>query len=527
MRVCPAGLPRGRRISCHRKTISYDMKTLREDRTAAEWKMSLTRPAAGGESCKAGFFHDNGKSVSIVSEKSVCAGRHRQGIRSERVRLKLPAGVIMIIDVLETNGYEAYAVGGCVRDSILGRTPDDWDITTSADPWQVKALFPRTVDTGLKHGTVTVLTGGNGYEVTTYRIDGEYEDGRHPKQVEFTSSLTEDLMRRDFTINAMAYSPREGLIDRFGGMQDLQRHVIRCVGDPRKRFGEDALRILRAVRFGAQLGFAIAPETEEAIRELAPTLKKISAERIQTELVKLLVSDRPEMMAVMWQLGITKVILPEFDRMMDTPQNTPHHRGSVGEHTVWALEQVERDKVLRLTMLLHDMGKPQARTTDETGRDHFKGHGEISRMTAEKILRRLKFDNDTIRKVTRLVQWHDYRVQPEPRAVRRAVCQVGEDLFPMLLKVQRADTLAQSEYRRAEKLARIDGVERIFREISEKGQCVSMKTLAVTGKDLIACGVQPGPRMGDILQILLEAVLDDPSLNTRQRLLEYWQEKCR
>ena len=330
MRVCPAGLPRGRRISCHRKTISYDMKTLREDRTAAEWKMSLTRPAAGGESCKAGFFHDNGKSVSIVSEKFGCAGRRRQGIRSERVRLKLPAGVIMIIDVLETNGYEAYAVGGCVRDSILGRTPDDWDITTSADPWQVKALFPRTVDTGLKHGTVTVLTGGNGYEVTTYRIDGEYEDGRHPKQVEFTSSLTEDLMRRDFTINAMAYSPREGLIDRFGGMQDLQRHVIRCVGDPRKRFGEDALRILRAVRFAAQLGFAIAPETEEAIRELAPTLKKISAERIQTELVKLLVSDRPEMMAVMWQLGITKVILPEFDRMMDRRQITPHNRGSVG-----------------------------------------------------------------------------------------------------------------------------------------------------------------------------------------------------
>lgn len=436
------------------------------------------------------------------------------------MRLQLPAGVSMIIDVLRTNGYEAFAVGGCVRDSVLGRKPDDWDITTSATPWQVKALFPRTVDTGLQHGTVTVLAGGQGYEVTTYRIDGEYKDGRHPSQVEFTGSLAEDLKRRDFTVNAMAYSRETGLIDLFGGMADLQRKVIRCVGDPRKRFGEDALRILRAVRFAAQLGFSIEGQTVQAICELAPTLKKISAERIRTELVKLLISDRPGMMRAVWETGISAVILPEFDRMMETPQNTPHHRGSVGEHTLWALEEVEKDKVLRLTMLLHDMGKPDARTTDENGRDHFKGHGEISREIAREVLRRLKFDNDTIGKVTRLVHWHDWRVQPEERAVRRAVSQVGEELFPLLLKVQRADTMAQSDYCREEKLRRISQVEELYREIMEKGQCVSLKTLAVTGKDLIAVGVKPGPRMGEILQGLLEAVLEDPGLNTRDRLLD-------
>lgn len=439
------------------------------------------------------------------------------------MRIKMPAAVNMIIEVLQQRGYEAFAVGGCVRDSILGRIPDDWDITTSASPYQVKELFQRTVDTGLQHGTVTVMVGNTGYEVTTYRIDGEYEDGRHPKEVLFTSNLTEDLKRRDFTINAMAYSQEQGLIDAFGGMDDMQNKIIRCVGDPWKRFGEDALRILRAVRFAAQLGFVIEEKTKQAIVELAPTLVKISAERIQTEMVKLLISDCPQLWKTVYETGITKIIMPEFDRMMETEQNNPHHIGTVGEHTLLALTKVEKNKVLRLTMLLHDLGKYETRTTDEQGTDHFYGHGKAGEELAKKILRRLKFDNDTIRQVTKLVLWHDYRVTPERKAVRRAVNKVGEDLFPLLLKIQRADYQAQSEYRREEKMQRLSQVEEIYNEILENKECVSLKTLAVTGRDLIHEGMKPGPQLGATLQQLLEAVLEQPEMNEKEKLLEYWK----
>lgn len=439
------------------------------------------------------------------------------------MRIKMPAAVNMIIEVLQQRGYEAFAVGGCVRDSILGRIPDDWDITTSASPYQVKELFQRTVDTGLQHGTVTVMVGNTGYEVTTYRIDGEYEDGRHPKEVLFTSNLTEDLKRRDFTINAMAYSQEQGLIDAFGGMDDMQNKIIRCVGDPWKRFGEDALRILRAVRFAAQLGFVIEEKTKQAIVELAPTLVKISAERIQTEMVKLLISDRPQLWKTVYETGITKIIMPEFDRMMETEQNNPHHIGTVGEHMLLALTKVEKNKVLRLTMLLHDLGKYETRTTDEQGTDHFYGHGKAGEELAKKILRRLKFDNDTIRQATKLVLWHDYRVTPERKAVRRAVNKVGEDLFPLLLKIQRADYQAQSEYRREEKMQRLSQVEEIYNEILENKECVSLKTLAVTGRDLIHEGMKPGPQLGATLQQLLEAVLEQPEMNEKEKLLEYWK----
>lgn len=439
------------------------------------------------------------------------------------MRIKMPAAVNMIIEVLQQRGYEAFAVGGCVRDSILGRIPDDWDITTSASPYQVKELFQRTVDTGLQHGTVTVMVGNTGYEVTTYRIDGEYEDGRHPKEVLFTSNLTEDLKRRDFTINAMAYSQEQGLIDAFGGMDDMQNKIIRCVGDPWKRFGEDALRILRAVRFAAQLGFVIEEKTKQAIVELAPTLVKISAERIQTEMVKLLISDRPQLWKTVYETGITKIIMPEFDRMMETEQNNPHHIGTVGEHTLLALTKVEKNKVLRLTMLLHDLGKYETRTTDEQGTDHFYGHGKAGEELAKKILRRLKFDNDTIRQVTKLVLWHDYRVTPERKAVRRAVNKVGEDLFPLLLKIQRADYQAQSEYRREEKMQRLSQVEEIYNEILENKECVSLKNLAVTGRDLIHEGMKPGPQLGATLQQLLEVVLEQPEMNEKEKLLEYWK----
>ena len=434
--------------------------------------------------------------------------------------LEIPKNAETILHILENAGYEAYVVGGCVRDSILGRKPDDWDITTSAKPEQVKELFHRTVDTGLQHGTVTVLMEKEGYEVTTYRVDGEYEDGRHPKEVTFTASLEEDLKRRDFTINAMAYNPSGGLVDLFGGMEDIDRKIIRCVGDPLERFTEDALRIMRAVRFSAQLGFSIEEETRKALKVLAPNLKHVSAERIQVELVKLLMSPHPDYLRTAYEAGITAEFLPEFDACMETPQNTPHHCYTVGEHILHSLCHVRADRVLRITMLLHDIGKPVVRKTDENGRDHFKTHGNAGEKMAGQILRRLKFDNDTIRKVTRLVKWHDDRPEGTLKSVRRAVNRIGEDLFPLYLEVQQADMLAQSLYRRSEKQARLDSVRDAYRQIIEEKQCVSLKTLAVTGRDLIENGYRPGREIGEKLEKLLNLVLEDPEKNQKEILLE-------
>lgn len=437
------------------------------------------------------------------------------------MQITLPKNVKKIIKTLEGAGYEAYAVGGCVRDSVMGREPNDWDITTSARPLETKALFKRTVDTGLKHGTVTVLMDGEGYEVTTYRIDGEYEDGRHPKEVLFTSNLLEDLRRRDFTINAMAYNEKEGMVDAFDGMGDMERKVICCVGDAKERFTEDALRILRAVRFSAQLGFSIEEKTREAIMLLAGNLSKISAERIQAEMVKLLVSPHPEELKTAWETGITSVILPEFDVMMETGQNTPHHRYTVGEHTLCALTKVRADKVLRLAVLLHDIGKPEVRTVDEEGRDHFKGHPERSERIAGEILHRWRLDNDTLNKVKRLVRFHDLRPALNQKSIRRMIYKVGEDIFPMLLEVQRADILAQSEYQREEKLRSLDEVNRIYREILAEKQCLSVKNLAVGGRDLIADGMKPGKEIGEMLAELLNLVLEEPEKNTKEFLIEY------
>ncbi|MDY3919270.1 MAG: HD domain-containing protein [Candidatus Limivivens sp.] len=437
------------------------------------------------------------------------------------MKIELPKQVERIIRTLEEHGFEAFAVGGCVRDCILGRTPNDWDITTSALPEQTKGLFKKTIDTGIQHGTITVMLDGEGYEVTTYRIDGEYEDCRHPKEVLFTENLREDLKRRDFTINAMAYNDRVGLVDEFGGIGDLENGIVRCVGEAGERFTEDALRVLRAVRFSAQLGFAIAGETKEAARKLAPSLEKISAERIQAELVKLLVSDHPDFLRSAWELGITAVILPEFDAMMETQQNTPHHCWTVGEHTLRAMQAVQPEKALRLAMLLHDCGKPLVRSTDEDGKDHFYGHADVSAEMAGEILKRLKFDNETLNRVKRLVRFHDWRPVLTDKGVRRMIYKTGEELFPLLMKVERADVCAQSDYLREEKLAALDQTEEIYREILEKNQCLSLKNLAVTGKDLIADGMLPGKDLGRVLERLLMDVLETPEHNTKEYLLEY------
>ncbi len=440
---------------------------------------------------------------------------------SEALTILLPEKVRYIIHRITQAGYEAYAVGGCVRDSVLGRKPDDWDITTSASPRQIKGLFERTLDTGLKHGTVTVMLGQEGFEVTTYRIDGDYEDGRHPKEVTFTASLLEDLKRRDFTVNAMAYNDQAGLVDAFDGIKDLRAGIIRCVGSPGERFSEDALRILRAIRFSAQLGYRIEPQTQKAIEELASNLRLISAERIQAELIKLVASPHPENLGIAYRRGVTKIILPEFDSCMETAQNNPHHCYSVGEHILKSMQEIAPDKLLRLAMLFHDIGKPGTRTTDEKGIHHFHGHPALSAEIAHDVLRRLKFDNHTISMVTKLVKYHDQKVLPEPVYVRRAILQIGEDTFPLLYDVKLADLKAQSSFRRREKEESLEEIYRIYRQIMSEGQCVCLKTLAVSGQDLIdEAGMKPGRELGRTLQRLLDMVIENPSLNTRETLLK-------
>ena len=433
--------------------------------------------------------------------------------------MRLPENVQKIITILEEAGFEGYAVGGCVRDTLLHKNPDDWDITTNASPIEVKKLFPRTIDTGIAHGTVTVLIGKETFEVTTYRIDGEYEDARHPKEVVFTSCLSEDLKRRDFTINAMAYNDKTGIVDEFSGIQDLEAKIIRCVGNPEERFTEDALRMMRAVRFSGQLGYEIEFTTGQAINKLAPTLSKISAERICTELTKLMISEHPDYLRKAYELGMTGVFLPEFDAAMETEQNNPHHCYSVGEHILHSLLFVRADKVLRFAMLFHDMGKAVTKSVDEKGVDHFYGHGKISAEMADRIMKRLRFDNDTRQKVVRLVSYHDLKIKLTPEGVRRAVVKIGEDLFPLLLEVKRADFLSQSMFKREEKEKELQQLEEIYQTVLKNGDCVSIKMLAVTGSDLIAAGMEPGRAIGVTLQEMLNLVLKEPSLNTKEYLL--------
>ena len=405
------------------------------------------------------------------------------------MRVELPVDVKTIIETLEANGYEAFAVGGCVRDTLLLRVPGDWDITTSAKPEEVKTLFSHTIDTGIQHGTVTVMKNHVGYEVTTYRIDGEYEDARHPKEVIFTANLVEDLKRRDFTINAMAYNNRAGIVDEFDGIKDLEEKVIRCVGEPRERFSEDALRMLRAVRFAAQLGFSIDEKTKEAIKELAPTLAKVSKERIAVELIKILVSDHPEEIRTAYELGLTSVFMPEFDIAMQT----------IGMHSIVAMRHVQAEKRIRLSMLLHELGADKAK----------------------EILKRLKFDNATIDFVYRMVNHLDDRPPMDNMAlVQKCISEIGLENMPMMIEMKRADILAQSDDLFEEKMGYVDGLEHAYQEVVAKNYCVDKKNLSVNGRDLIEMGMKPGEGMGVVLDMLFNEVLRDPTQNDREKLLE-------
>ena len=396
------------------------------------------------------------------------------------VIIELPKDVRYIIDILTQNGYEAYAVGGCVRDSILGRVPGDWDITTSALPQQVKALFRRTIDTGIQHGTVTIMLGKNGYEVTTYRIDGKYEDSRHPESVEFTPNLEEDLKRRDFTINAMAYNDENGVVDIFGGIDDIRNRIIRCVGNAHDRFTEDALRILRAVRFSAQLGFEIDKATKDAARELAPTLVKISRERIHTELNKLLLSDNPDYFSVVYELGVMKVIIPELEGV---------NSGDIDRLKV-LIKRTKPCLPERYAVLLSVIGKDKTRA----------------------VLKGLKLDNATISMAVKLVEYLGITPALTEPQMRHYINEVGkEDALRVIdFNLSFADESMHEEYTDMRKLCA---------HVLERGDCTSLKELDVTGKDLVDAGFEAGKQLGELLNSLLTEVLDNPSLNDRNYLL--------
>lgn len=427
---------------------------------------------------------------------------------------KLPEFVKSVLLELEAAGYEAWCVGGCVRDLLLGLTPKDWDVTTNALPEQTMTVFgARALPTGLKHGTVTV---DHRVEITTYRIDGLYRDHRHPEEVVFTDSLKEDLRRRDFTVNAMALDVHGKLRDEFGGREDLGRGILRCVGEPEQRFGEDALRILRGLRFAAVLGFELETATAAAVHRGRELLRRIAAERIQDEWFKLLCGDYtvgvlreyPDVIGVFW---------PEILPMVGFDQKNRHHCYDVWEHTLHALEETPPDLVLRCAVLLHDIGKPRSFVFGTDGFGHFRGHQLISRDMAAEMLKRLKCATAFRETVTRLVEWHDRNIAGEPRAVRKALRQLGEEDLRRLLVIKRADNLAQAPafHGRQEEIA---CVERLLDQILAEDDCFSLKQLAINGKDLVEMGLE-GPEIGRMLEWLLDRVVEGEIPNDRETLL--------
>ncbi|HEX3028411.1 MAG TPA: CCA tRNA nucleotidyltransferase [Clostridia bacterium] len=435
------------------------------------------------------------------------------------MKIHIPIEVETILNKLNSSHFEAYIVGGCVRDSILGKEPKDWDISTSAQPSDVKRIFEKTVDTGIKHGTVTVVLNGNNFEVTTYRIDGSYSDNRRPDKVEFTSSLQEDLSRRDFTMNAIAYHPSSGLIDFYNGSEDIRNGIIKSVGGPDKRFNEDALRMMRAIRFSAQLGFDVDPEVLKSISFNHSLINNVSNERIRDELTKILVSDHPDRMEQLHDTGLLKHIMPEFDACFNMNQDNPHHIYDVAQHTLKATGSIENTAILRWTMLLHDIGKTLTKTIDNEGIGHFYGHPTQSERIAKIILNRLRFDKKSIDIISKLVKYHDRSVEPNGKAVRRAIHSVGEDIFENLLKVKEADSRAQNPVYLEENLNILKDIRRIYDDIKHNQECLNLNKLAVNGNDLKALGMEPGKKMGQTLNLLMEMALDDPGLNNREDLL--------
>ena len=427
-----------------------------------------------------------------------------------------PVGVNEILHTLEQNGHEAYPVGGCVRDLLMGKTPGDWDITTSARPEEVLTLFPHSIPTGLQHGTVTVKSHGENFEVTTFRADGSYADHRHPDAVRFTNTLQEDLQRRDFTVNAMAMDLRGKLYDFYGGQDDLRRGILRCVGDPGCRFGEDALRIMRALRFAATLGFAIDAETAESLRKHQQELSQIAVERICVEMTKLLCGKNVAEVLLKYP-EVIGVFLPEILPCVGLEQHNPHHCYDVWGHTAHSVAAIVPEPILRWTMLLHDLGKGSTFTMDEQGVGHFYGHGKASVALAEGITDQLRFSREMKKRIIELVDWHDRDVPRTEKSIRRCLYHLGEEGVRQLIAVKRADNAAQHPDYQG-RSAEMDKAERILQDILDADACFSLRQLAVNGDDLLALGLQ-GKAVGEALSFLLEQVMDGKVSNEKDALL--------
>lgn len=434
--------------------------------------------------------------------------------------ITLPIPVVRALSALEACGYEAYIVGGCVRDSLIGRTPNDWDITTNATPTEMKNCFAdfRVIETGIRHGTLTVLVDGMQLEITTYRNDGEYLDNRHPVQVTFSENIEDDLSRRDFTVNAMAYHPKRGLVDLFGGREDLQTKTIRAVGDAKTRFHEDGLRILRAIRFASVLDFEIDSDTAKAIHTCKDLLAGIAAERVREEFCRL-ICGRGAVRILREYIDVVAVFLPELARCVGFEQNTKYHCYDVFEHTLHALNLYKGDDLLiNLGVLLHDIGKPLCYTEDEQG-GHFKGHAPVGVEITREVLGRLRFDNETVRRMELLVEWHDIPLSAEKKRIKRLMQKLSDADILRLLEIKRCDRLAHAtDYRELPpELAMIPSV---IEEIRAEDACLSLRTLAVGGDDLMALGIPKGKQIGQMLQTLLDEVIEERLPNEKGALLQ-------
>lgn len=436
----------------------------------------------------------------------------------KKIKIQIPKSAEFIIEQLENNGFEGYLVGGCVRDSILKRQINDWDITTNAKPSDIVNLFEHTVLTGIKHGTVTVIIDKDAFEVTTYRIDGEYIDNRHPEDVTFVSDIRLDLSRRDFTINAMAYNDKNGLLDYFGGLDDLNKKIVRAVGEPLKRFDEDALRMLRAVRFAAQLNFNIDSKTNQAIKSLSKNISYVSIERIRDEFNKIILSNASYINNLI-ELRLLKEFLIELEQCKGIEQNNKYHIFDVLNHMIVATNNIKKDLHLRLAMLFHDISKANCQVKDKNGAIYFNNHEEIASNMTIDILKRMKYDNATIKKVSTLIKYHGAELNSSV-AIRRMLSLIGIELFNDLLLVKEADISAQNPSIQKNSFQELELIKQNFNNIILNNDCFSIKDLAVNGSDLTGIGVIQGREIGRLLNYLLDIVINDPSKNQKDILLK-------
>lgn len=435
--------------------------------------------------------------------------------------INIPQKVHELLNILYSHGFEAYVVGGCVRDSLLSKTPNDWDITTNALPQEIMKIFSKfsLITTGLKHGTVGIIYEKEVFEVTTYRIDGKYTDNRHPESVKFTNNISDDLSRRDFTINAIAYSEKSGLVDPYGGKNDIENKIIKCVGNPYERFNEDSLRILRALRFSSGLGFNIEKSTANDAMECRVLLDNIARERIASELIKIITGSNCGYVLRKFRRIIAQVI-PQLSTMFHFNQNTPYHNLSLWEHTVRAVESISPSPVLRTVMLFHDIGKPKAMTIDEKGISHYHGHAKYSAKTAEEILLNLRMPSKFTEDVTQLILYHDYFCIPEEKPVKKLLFKIGFEKAYQLAEIQRADASAKANYKSGEREQRIESFISILDKIKARDDCFTLKKLEVNGRDIMSLGINEGELVGRTLNKLLSLVINEEVNNDKTALLK-------